>query len=301
LIVVKPLREGFLVGNRDVRPRIRWGFLYEGKPSRKRYQPALNGHLMAALQLLLICPLDGRVPPMTKTTPPNPDFTLTHPGFSHIETWVFDLDNTLYPPKCDLFAQVDVRMRDFISDYLKIDPVEARRLQKLYYVEHGTTLNGLMRVHDLKPAAFLDYVHQIDVSHMPPANDLNTALSRLPGRKVIFTNGTTAHAENVTNQLGITHHFSAVYDIVSVDYMPKPNRASYDRFLADSGIDPTRASMFEDIARNLVAPHDLGMTTVWVRPGEPGPERHQQMAHEGAEGPHVHHVTDDLATFLHSL
>ena len=226
---------------------------------------------------------------------------LKNPDFLHIETWVFDLDNTLYPPECDLFSQVDVRMRDFISDYLNVDSEEARRLQKHYYVEHGTTLSGLMKVHDLSPKAFLDYVHQIDVSHIAPAEELNQAIERLPGRKVIFTNGTVAHAENVTEQLGITHHFDAVYDIVAVDYTPKPAPQAYMRFVSGTGIDPTRSAMFEDIARNLLAPHDLGMTTVWVRPGEPGPEKHQQMSHEGADGDHVHHVTDDLTEFLQSL
>ncbi len=230
-----------------------------------------------------------------------PPQSLKNPDFLHIETWVFDLDNTLYPPECDLFSQVDVRMRDFISDYLNVDPEEARRLQKHYYVEHGTTLSGLMKVHDLAPKAFLDYVHQIDVSHIAPANDLNRAIERLPGRKVIFTNGTVAHAENVTEQLGITHHFDEVYDIVAVDYTPKPAPQAYARFVSGTGIDPTRSAMFEDIARNLLAPHDLGMTTVWVRPGEPGPEKHQQMSHEGADGDHVHHVTDDLTEFLQSL
>jgi len=230
-----------------------------------------------------------------------PASPLVHPDFSHIETWVFDLDNTLYPPECDLFSQVDVRMRDFISDYLEVHPDEARRLQKLYYVEHGTTLNGLMQVHDLKPAAFLDYVHKIDVAHVEPSADLDAGLLRLPGNKIVFTNGTVAHAENVMKQLDISHHFEDIYDIVAVDYLPKPNRGAYDRFVRDCKIDPAKSAMFEDIAKNLIAPHDLGMTTVWVRPGEPGPERHQQMAHEGSEGAHVHHVTDDLARFLLAL
>lgn len=230
-----------------------------------------------------------------------PSEMLLHPDFSHIETWVFDLDNTLYPPECDLFAQVDVRMRDFIAAQLSVDPDEARRLQKLYYMEHGTTLNGLMRVHGMKPADFLDYVHQIDVSHVQPSQALHDGLSRLPGDKIVFTNGTVAHAQNVMTQLGISHHFQDIYDIVAVDYLPKPHRGAYDQFVSESGIDPTRSAMFEDIAKNLLAPHDLGMTTVWVRPGDPGPERHQQMAHEGADGAHVHHITDDLPGFLLAL
>ncbi|MEQ9519374.1 MAG: pyrimidine 5'-nucleotidase [Parvibaculum sp.] len=233
---------------------------------------------------------------MTDLTPP-----LQNPAFSHIDAWVFDLDNTLYPSHCDLFSQVDVRMRDFISQELSVPPDEARRLQKLYYVEHGTTLNGLMQVHGLGPHDFLDYVHQIDVSHLAPAHDLSEQLARLPGRKVIFTNGTVAHADNVTRQLGIDHHFDGVFDIVTVAFQPKPGRSAYERFLAASGIDPARSAMFEDIARNLLVPHDMGMATVWIRPGEPGPEGHQQMSHEGADGDHIHHVTDDLARFLSGL
>lgn len=233
---------------------------------------------------------------------------MTKPGnkpiadpFSHIETWVFDLDNTLYDPACDLFSQVDVKMREFIADYLQIGQEEARQLQKHYYVEHGTTLNGLMQVHGLKPKAFLDYVHDIDVSHMSADEALSEALASLPGRKVIFTNGSEAHAENVTSQLRIDHHFDEIYDIVAVDYTPKPAEDAYQRFLDRSGIEARSAAMFEDIARNLEVPHTLGMTTVWVRPGEPGPERHQQISHEGADGPHVHHVTDDLTRFLVEL
>lgn len=239
---------------------------------------------------------NGILRPMTETSTP-----LENPAFSHIENWVFDLDNTLYPPHCDLFSQVDVRMRDFIAQELSVPLDEARRLQKLYYVEHGTTLNGLMQVHGLKPEGFLDYVHQIDVSHLEPAHDLSAQLARLPGRKVIFTNGTVAHADNVTKRLGIEHHFDGVFDIVTVAYQPKPNRPAYEQFLAASGIDPQRSAMFEDIARNLIVPHEMGMATVWVRPGEPGPERHQQLSHDGAEGEHVHHMTDDLARFLSTL
>lgn len=221
--------------------------------------------------------------------------------WAHIDTWVFDLDNTLYPSHCNLFAQVDKLMTAFIADYLKLDPVEARKIQKDFYVNHGTTLNGLMSVYDMDPAPFLDFVHKIDVSHMAPDAALDNALAALPGRKVIFTNGTVAHAENVTQQLGIDHHFDMVFDIVAAAYQPKPKAIAYELFLEQAGIDPKRAVMFEDIARNLVEPHALGMATVWVRPEVNGDERHQKMAHEGAQGEHVHHVTDELVSFLETL
>jgi putative hydrolase of the HAD superfamily len=227
-----------------------------------------------------------------------PDNSPERRGFGHIETWVFDLDNTLYPPACDLFAQVDQRMTAFIGEYLGVDPVEAKRIQKDFYIEHGTTLSGLMTVYGMKPEAFLDFVHRIDVSGVSRDVGLGDAISRLPGRKVIFTNGSVAHAENVVRQLGIDHVFDGIYDIVTTAYEPKPRRRAYERFVEASGIEPARAAMFEDIARNLEVPHEIGMTTVWVRPGIQGPERHHMISYEGSEGPHIHHVTDELTDFL---
>lgn len=223
------------------------------------------------------------------------------PALDQYESWVFDLDNTLYPPACDLFAQVDERMRAFIADYLSVDLDEATRLQKNYYIEHGTTLSGLMSVHGISPEAFLHYVHDIDVNGVEPNPALGALIGKLPGRKFIFTNGSQRHAENVVNRLGISDAFDGIYDIVSTDYQPKPKREAYELFLKKSGVVPRRAVMFEDIARNLLVPHEVGMSTVWVRPGEPGPERHQVLSHEGADGPHVHHVTDDLELFLGRL
>lgn len=222
-------------------------------------------------------------------------------GFSHVESWIFDLDNTLYPPACDLFAQVDERMTAFIGHYLGLDPLEARRIQKDFYVEHGTTLSGLMAVHGLEPAGFLDYVHDIDVTAVMADARLGEAIAALPGRKFIFTNGSVKHAENVARQLGIDHVFDGIFDIVTARYEPKPKRGAYEHFIAASGADPRSAAMFEDIARNLEVPHALGMTTVWVRPGLIGPERHQQISHEGAGDGHVHHVTEDLAAFLRAI
>jgi len=222
-------------------------------------------------------------------------------SFDDLETWIFDLDNTLYPPACDLFAQVDDRMCSFIAEYLSIDRAEAKRLQKGYYIEHGTTLSGLMTLHGLDPAQFLHYVHDIDVSGIVRNPLLGELIEKLPGQKLIFTNGSVRHAENVVDRLGIADAFDGIYDIVATDFKPKPKREAYELFLKKSGIDPTRAAMFEDIARNLLVPHEVGMTTVWVRPGEPGPERHQILSHEGADGPHVHHVTDDLTQFLGSI
>ncbi|WP_421862043.1 pyrimidine 5'-nucleotidase [Parvibaculum sp.] len=221
--------------------------------------------------------------------------------FLAVETWVFDLDNTLYPPECDLFAQVDLRMTAFISRYLDVDAVEAKRIQKDFYIEHGTTLSGLMSVYGLEPTEFLRFVHDIDVTAVLADAALGQAIEALPGRKIVFTNGSLAHAENVIRQLGIGHVFSGIFDIVSTEYEPKPRHRAYERFLHASGIEPTRAAMFEDIARNLEVPHALGMTTVWVRPSIAGTERHHRLSHEGADGDHVHYVTDNLRGFLEGL
>lgn len=225
--------------------------------------------------------------------------------FAHVEHWVFDLDNTLYPPACDLFAQIDQRMTEFISAYLKLDMAEARLIQKDFYVKHGTTLAGLMEVHGLEPGEFLAHVHAIDVSVVAPDPALGRAIAALPGAKVVFTNGSVAHAENVLARLGIADAFTGIYDIVTTGYAPKPARLAYDRFVTASGIAPARAAMFEDIPRNLAVPHELGMKTVWVRPqehsGAMAPERYQQLSHEGGEGPHIHHATDDIRSFLEGL
>jgi putative hydrolase of the HAD superfamily len=221
--------------------------------------------------------------------------------FSRIETWIFDLDNTLYPATNGVFAQVDAKMTTFISEHLGVEDGEARRLQKLYYREHGTTLSGLMQIHGLPPKPFLDYVHDIDVSFIEPDAPLGAALERLPGRKIVYTNGSFAHAANVLERLGITDHFEAVFDIEAAGYVPKPSRTAFERILKRGRIEPRRAIMFEDIARNLEAAHALGMTTVWVHSGGPWSaevDGDHLSAQEIAQHPHVHYVTADLTAFL---
>lgn len=207
------------------------------------------------------------------------------------DVWVFDLDNTLYPRDCDLFAQIDVKMKAFVANLLGIDPEDAYKVQKQYFREHGSTLRGLMDNHGLAPQEFLDYVHDIDVSPVPPNPALDDVLHRLEGRKIIFTNGSVAHADNVVTRLGIGHHFEGVFDIHAADYKPKPARDAYTQFVQEYDFDPTRAVMLEDIARNLEPAHELGMTTVWVR----SDHDHSAM---GADGDHIHHVIDDLVPWL---
>ncbi len=222
-------------------------------------------------------------------------------GFAATDTWVFDLDNTLYPSECNLFAQVDRRMGEFIMALLKVDAVEAKRLQKSYYYEHGTTLAGLMKLHAIAPERFLDYVHDIDYSPVTAAPELATAIAALPGRKLIFTNGSRRHAESVASRLGILALFDEIFDIADADYIPKPRIEAYQRFLSAHGIAATRSAMFEDLPHNLEAPHALGMTTVLVH----STYVDHPIYHEIREWPeppaHIHHMTKDLAGFLVGL
>jgi len=223
-------------------------------------------------------------------------------GFEDVETWIFDLDNTLYPASCRLFDQIDKRMGAFIGDLLKVDRVEARRIQKDYFFRHGTTLRGLMSEHGVDPDAFLDYVHDIDHSPVPANAALAAALEGLPGRKLIFTNGTVDHADKVLRRLGVHGQFHGVFDIVHSDYIPKPARGPYEKFIASHAIDPARAAMFEDIARNLEVPAALGMVTVLVRDAANEDGTLINKLNGDAEGaPYVHHVTGDLAAFLAAL
>ena len=184
---------------------------------------------------------------------------------SHVDTWLFDLDNTLYPATTRLFDQIDIRIGEYISNFLEIDHTEARKIQKSYFREHGTTLKGLMEVHGMNPQNFLNFVHDIDFSPLKPNHDLNSVLTSLPGRKLIFTNADVPYSKKVLSRLGVDHHFEHIYDIVEANYIPKPFKAAYDRLIDLHNITPKSAIFFEDIARNLVPAAGLGMTTVWVR------------------------------------
>ena len=209
----------------------------------------------------------------------------------HAETWIFDLDNTLYPASCNLFAQVDKHIGEFIADLLNVEAAEAYEIQKRYFRDYGTSLRGLMIHHDVDPRLFLDFVHTIDVTPVQPSPALELALGRLPGRKIVFTNGSAKHAENVMARLGVSHRFEAIFDIVAADYFPKPEPFIYDLLVRRHWIDPTRAVMVEDLAKNLLPAHEMGMTTVLVRHAA-------EWAQDGADAVHVHHATDDLVAWL---
>jgi putative hydrolase of the HAD superfamily len=223
-------------------------------------------------------------------------------SLSHVTDWVFDLDNTLYPRECNLFAEIDLRITNYVMDVTKLDFETARELQKTYYRDFGTTLNGLMHRHSIDADHFLNTVHAIDYSPVAAHPELVAAIRDLPGRKFILTNGDVSHARSVLKRLGGDELFEHVHDIRAMTFVPKPHRQAYDTFLAQYGIDPNKAVMFDDLEKNLVVPHEIGMSTVQVVAGA-GFAHEQVDAWElkQASGPHVHHITDNLAGFLRSL
>ena len=225
------------------------------------------------------------------------DGARTAPGgadLAHIDTWIFDLDNTLYPSSSHLFDQVSQRIGDYIATAFDVDREEAHKLQKGYFREYGTTLRGLMLKHGMDPAPFLDYVHDIDLTPIARSEILEAALGRLPGRKLVFTNADAPYAKRVMARLGIGHHFSEIYDIQAADWVPKPYPEAYARLADVHDVEPTRAIFFEDILRNLAPAAALGMATVWV-------QNDSAWASSGAEQITPDYVTDDLPAWLAAL
>jgi len=219
------------------------------------------------------------------TNGPSPD------GLDHIDFWIFDLDNTLYRTTPEMLAQIDELMGSFIADFLGVDRVEARRIQKGYFRTHGLTLRGLMVEHGLDPQDYIEHLSQLDLNDVTPDPHLAETLAALDGRKFVYTNAFTEHTRDVMERIGITDHFDGVFDISDADFVPKPAIDSYRRLCDLHGIDPARAAMVEDIPRNLEPAAELGMTTVWVRTDT-------DWAKSITETGHIDHVTDDLTTWL---
>ena len=208
--------------------------------------------------------------------------------FSHVDNWVFDLDNTLYPPRMALFDQINIRMTDWVMRCLGVDRAAADHLRHRYWRDHGTTLAGLMRHHGVDPGPYLEEVHEIDFSVLTPDPALAAAIAALPGRRIVYTNGTEPYARRVIAHRGLDGVFDAVYGVEHAGLIPKPERAAFETVFALDGLDPRRSAMFEDDPRNLRVPHELGMRTVHVAP-----------AAEAA--PFIEHHTDDLGRFLSRL
>jgi putative hydrolase of the HAD superfamily len=208
--------------------------------------------------------------------------------FTHVTTWVFDLDNTLYPPHMRLFDQIEVRMTDWVMRALKVDRARADHLRAYYWQTYGTTLAGLMTEHGVDPGPYLTEVHDIDFSVLSPDPALAQAIAALPGRKIVYTNACAPYAEKVLAARGLEGLFDALYGVEHAEFHPKPDARAFATVFGKDGLDPRAAAMFEDDARNLAVPHDLGMQTVHVAPAP-------------APAPHIHHHTDDLAAFLRHL
>ena len=189
---------------------------------------------------------------------------------THIDTWIFDLDNTLYPPECDLFALIDERMQRFVGRKTGLPADEALALQKRYYHEHGTTLAGLMAHHGVDPREFLDEVHEISLDRLSPDDELERGLARLPGRRLVFTNGSARHAERVLEALGVAALFEEIFDIEAGDLVPKPEPAAFEAIVRRHAVTPKTAAFFEDLERNLAPAAAIGMTTVLVGPHAAG-------------------------------
>ena len=208
-----------------------------------------------------------------------------------VETWIFDLDNTLYPTSCGLFALVQAKMNQYICDRFGMTMEEAAALRRKYFLEHGTTMNGLMTVDRIDPHEFLAFVHEVDLTCVPQDPALAAAIAKLHGRKVVFTNGSVRHAERLLGHLGIADAFTGIVDIVACEFEPKPALTGYRELMRRHDVAPARALMVEDIARNLAPAAELGMTTAWIR-------NELDWAAAESEADYIHHVIEDLAGFL---
>jgi putative hydrolase of the HAD superfamily len=209
----------------------------------------------------------------------------------HVDCWIFDLDNSLYPASTDLFSLIDLKMGEYIQQLLGCDHVEARRVQKGYFRDHGTTLAGLMRTHGTDPREFLDFVHDIDLARLTADGRIVAALDRLPGRKFVFTNGDETYARRVLDRLGLANAFDGLHDIHAMDYVPKPDPRAYAALCARYAIDPQSALFVEDMARNLEPAKALGMTTVWVDNGS-------EQAGRDADSAFIDYCTSDIGQWL---
>lgn len=211
-----------------------------------------------------------------------------------VETWIFDLDNTLYDVPPLMHAEIDRRMGAFVADYLGVDAEEARRIQKSYFREFGLTLRGLMVNHGLDPAEYERQITGLDIAEIRPMAGLIEALAALDGRKIIFTNAFSSHARAVLDHLAIGEHFEAIHDIEAMDYRPKPYIETYRELCERYSVDPARAVMLDDIPHNLEPAAEIGMTTVWRRTDA-------AWARDVEPGPYIHHAIDDITGWLNGV
>jgi putative hydrolase of the HAD superfamily len=242
------------------------------------------------------------VEPLFQSEMVSPVQTLSHVDtFSHVDTWVFDLDNTLYPPDSALWPQIDNRITSYIMELYGQDGLTARALQKHFYHRYGTTLKALMDQGHGDVDEFLSYVHDIDRSSLVHNSMLSDALGKLPGRKLILTNGSRKHAEDTAQALGILEHFEDIFDIKAAGFVPKPDRIAYDIFFNKHGVDPKKSAMFEDLVKNLEVPYNVGMKTVLIVPKSDTVDLRDAWEQNQATPPFVEYVTNDIADFLYGI
>lgn len=215
-------------------------------------------------------------------------------SLDHVENWVFDLDNTLYPHQANLFTQVDRKMGEFIQGMLNIPYDDAKLLQKKFFMKHGTTLRGLMSEHGIEPYDYLNFVHDIDFSVLNVDHALNDALEKLPGEKFIYTNASTDYAKNVLSHIGLSGFFKDIFDIHDAEFLPKPHKKSYHKMLDKFSIDPEKSIMVEDIAGNLAPANELGMATVWVKTGV-------DWSDNGFDDAVIDYIAPDLSNWLKNI
>jgi putative hydrolase of the HAD superfamily len=212
----------------------------------------------------------------------------------NIKYWIFDLDNTLYSGQTKVFSEVDKKMSAFISKKMNVDLVKAREIQKKYFYEYGTTLSGLMKQDNIDPHDFLKFVHDIDISWLPKDLKLKEELIKIKEKKFIFTNGSHAHVENVTKQLGIDDLFDGAFDIVDANFVPKPHADPYKKMIKKFDIEPTKSILIEDIAHNLEQAKNLGMKTCWL-------ENEEAFAKKDADKPYIDYKIKSLPSFLQKI
>ena len=177
---------------------------------------------------------------------------------------------------------------------LNVNIEEARKIQKNYFQEYNTTINGMIKHHKIDADEFLEFVHDVDLSFLNKDNDLEDEIKKLNGKKIIFTNGSRAHALNVTKRIGIDKLFDGIFDIRDCEFIPKPSKAPYKKLVENYKIEPQYCIFFEDIARNLKPAHELGMKTVWIKNDEP-------WAAKFSDAEFVNYKTDKLANFLKEI
>ena len=211
-----------------------------------------------------------------------------------IKYWLFDLDNTLYSGNTKVFDQVDKKMSQFISEKLNVSIEKAKEIQKNYFYEYNTTLNGMIKNHKINADEFLDFVHDIDVDFLKKDVQLIAELSKLDGKKIIFTNGSKKHAKNIMQRIGVNQYFDDIFDIVDCDFIPKPSIEPYKKLIDKHKIDPNLCVFIEDIARNLKPAYEMGMKTVWIENEEP-------WAKKFSDSNFINYKTKNLSGFLKQI